>query len=1711
MKAEALYIKIDKTTKNGVTETHLFPSDTDFVCIKSYTNSRKREGGAPSISASFYFSRPLDKEWSREEYVEFDGEKYYATSIPSSSKDGTSGLYKHEASFVSKREVLDNTLFFDVVSQKPNDTNGGDKYRSNQTKFSFGGDIDEFVSRINDSMAYCGLYDKNGVDGYCIVVDEGYGADEIKELSFESQYLSAVIQLIKTTFELDYYWVGKICHVGSVQHDLSTSGNYGSRYVLQYGSDAALMSIQRSNTNNKAIDVITGCGSSDNIPYYYPNEDEFGTAKYNIENANGSTIKNISIDKLNKWASSDIYNKPFILFDVAEGSADINTGIVYSIEKGVVVKSDTQQNPGQTMGNNTIADETFVPTLQHPGLFGYFLTKYYDPNVDFTSFGYIVSNGSSTPANIKNVKTNYVFPMHISIEGHAGSILDMSKFEVSAFLYTLDGMRSGDSILSWESSSVIKTVSIHSDAVSPYLLKDKVGNPIKKYMFPYDGDYTIDITIEISINFQLSASVSAQPSIWQAINSYERKFTFTGSGLNYTLKSEGSGLYMTCGEELKCEYENCGITFADVEKVLKAKARWIYATQDNGKGKWVLEKDPNSNENTATKVYITGRKWITPSTNLMPSIYRKSEGADRFYYATNTPSDDQREIYTIPGTNTLYHFNNLYKDKNPHQGYVTFDDIKPTIRGIRNDVIQKDGLGQLFCEIADVAFDKADSDAKDENGNFLHPYFYIKLHKFSGEFGFDLFKHALESESGKIEMIECHGCPACSFPIMCYWDKANNICYNPVSVDKNGNLKAVREDYQDYIMQESDIKSDTLNQNSQTKEIWIAVQKETSTLGVVMPNASAGLKPQKGDKFVITGIKAPLVLITAAERRLDEALIKHMSENNEDKFNYSVKFSRIFLQENTDFAAMLSENTKLTIKYNNELIDVFVSNYQVKIDDNVLTSVEVELVTSLEVGQNDIKQIVQSVEGEVVRSLGNIPTGGSGFNAAIADKMYLSKVKKDTAQEPINFEKGLTFGNGAYRVTPEGVAIFKGLISQIFKSGALGSGFKLGDYNGSGDSYLEVDRLLVRKAAEFVRLVIRELQSVGGEIVLSPAAMKISNVVYFEKGVYLPEYEALPLRYNVYRCYFSQKKGDEEIENQFVEADLVRCQTFNVKEGVNENVKNRYYWRKVYKVGKDFIDVLADFCDTGSDIPQAGDELVQMGNVYETARQSVVVLSAYGADAPSLKMYEGVDSYSLENKEVFVLSRQEMFAIANKFKFVTRNANGEIKSTQSFAELVMSVDGLKSTVNNNKSEVDGQISKISSQITQTAGKITTLTKEQTAMGNKISKIEQSTEKISLQVETTTNLKNCIVGSALRPWDDIVKIAAGLSQAVNIINGGGVGGSNYAVFNAQGATANTWTGLYFKDVRVTPGKKYIFSVWVRVIRATDSGAYYTIKRFDNGVAGAVVESKNYPNIVGDWALYTSQITVPSGCSRLLIETAIRKNGTINLCRLMLMEGTEYGGWSLSPYDKTEAGKLETDLKSTGIDIENGKITATADRFEIRNNSGEITASVNDNGLLEVNAGLFSGFVRKKLTVITPENIGQYTIPSAQLGYVAFDFAAAGSFVSFEGDFRAVYGSDYPTIILPYTNYSSSTRPNSVPFAQAVPYLDQKFIVINKANTSVVIVGGGTINKRGSTTIVTSSLPNEVGTNQEAIVTCTLKTTTKSSGNSCTIVWDGYVYG
>lgn len=904
---------------------------------------------------------------------------------------------------------------------------------------------------------------------------------------------------------------------------------------------------------------------------------------------------------------------------------------------------------------------------------------------------------------------------------------------------------------------------------------------------------------------------------------------------------------------------------------------------------------------------------------------------------------------------------------------------------------------------------------------------------------------------------------------------------------------------------------------------------------LIIPKGKA-LPTFECNKVILYNIAMADAYKVSAQEKLLEAAKKDIILALSDTNNYTVKsYPHVF----KDQRPRLQIGQKVS----------FLSKGQ-RLDTRVLrlsTNLDFDYIQEITVGNKVIKGAVSQLKEDVQSIIANGGGSGSGGGYSVAQfeslvskygiKHFLSKVFADVAQEIIRFAKGATFGSedtkyaiteegvatlkslllgtGGLGITSDGIATLKEVVSAAFRSGALGSGFKLGIYSDSEDSYLEIDRLLVRKAAEFVKLVIRELQSVGGEIVLSPASMKISKVDFLKKGTLLPEYGPTPLRYDVYRCSFLTKRGDEEITNPFAVNDLVRCQTFNIKEGTTANAKNKYYWRRVMLVGTDYIDILAlSGGNYGDSQPEVGDELVQMGNTTDAARQSVLYLSAYGSDSPSIKLYKGVNDYTLDGKEIFVVSRDEIYALASMFKLKVKD--GDTTKETTLAEIVANVDGLTYTVAANKQEVDGQISKINTTLTQNAESITSLAQKQTNTENKVSKIEQTTDKISLQVETTTNLKNSIVGSALRPWDDITKIAAAHSQKVEITSGGGVGGSNYATFSASGATANTYTGLYFKDVRVSAGKTYVFSVWAKTVTLMDNGAYYSIKRFDGGTEGAVVKSSNIYAGLGDWHLFTATFTVPDGCTKLLLELAVRRNGAIDVCRPMIMEGTEYGGWSLSPYDKTEAGKLESGLKRAGIDLEDDTITATANKFMVKNNSGEVTASVNEKGEFEAYSGLFSGFVRKKLTTITPGNIDKYLSKKKpiQNGYVVLDFVAAGSYVEFSGNFGNKLGSAYPVITLPFYQPTSTAWKDlasdsiigeSFTPKGAAAYLGQTFIIRNNTTGSPAT----TINLLGYTSLVGGkdvSKPYWLESGWMAILTCELVYV--ATKKTYSIVWNGY---
>ncbi len=1178
MKAESLYIQkltYDENTGNEI--IGLFPSEANPAIVSSYTYDAKRMGGAPTLTATIYSSEPL--QWKKEEFVEFNGDRFFASYTPSSTKDNSSRMWKSEITFTSRRELLDNTLFFDVVVDDV-DTHNRDRYRSNQTKFTFGGTIYEFVARINSSMAYCGLYrPTDEYRGYYVVVDEGYGTDEVKEVSFEDQYLTDVLQLINTTFELDYYWVGNVCHVGKVQHDLTDT-------PIKYGSSDALISVSKENANYKIVDMITGYGSSDNLPYYYPNDDEFGEAVFNTENISKDKV---SVD-LSKFLKGSKYNDVLVLYKSKYGqkySASIDSSLF-----GLTRNTEPE--------NLTLADSQTNPTVT-------------------CSFGFSFY--------VKLIK---------------GQILDFTKLSFKFGM--LDSLTHKDNIT--EITAAYKDIYLSNGNDIITITKKTVFGDNCKYPCENDGEYKLTIWAEFSYRCRVFRNGNGVTDYYGA-NSWNASFIG-----NIELLYEPTSEYEWKNGDKYIPYDESGINIREISGANCIEYDYQFFKDDNRYG---FNKVYSGTDDNATKVVVTDRVWIAPSSVLMPSIYRNTKGAERFYYALNN-------THKLPSGSGYYEFVNLYKKGNPHQGTVTFDDIKPTINGIVN------AEGQLFGEIADVAFDSADSDVKDSDGTtYIHQYFYIKLHKFNGEFGFDLFNHVLAKESAKINLIKSNGCPACSFVIYNQPSADNSKCYNCVSVDENGNLKQVRTDKNDYIFANaSDAYEDKLNQDSTQKELWIAVQKDTSTLGIVMPNASAGFKPQKGDLFVITGIKPPKVIVTAAEKRLDDALIKHMSENNTDHFNYSVKFSRIFLQENPEFASKLNENAKLSIQIQGDsdndgnLIshEVFVSNYSVKVDNEELAEVEIELVNSLEVTKSDTKQIIDAVKGETVKSLSGMVGGNNtnNFNASITDKMYLSKLTDDIANGTITFQKvqkflqGLFLGNGNnYSIDGNGNAILSSVLVNLLKSldfnEAEQSGFAI-KQRSDGKYQMLLTDLIVWGKAIFNTLLIRELSYVGGNIVLSPAAGKISYI----KEVY----SEITNELIGWKCYLLADDGTTATINSFKVDDQVRCKTFNIKAGVYDNVSNKDYWRLVTKVsteneaitddeghelydGKKFawIQIAKDNCMEGSDIPAAGDTIVLMGNKTNTSRQHLLMMETEGDSAPSFTMYRGINSYSLKGKSIF--------------------------------------------------------------------------------------------------------------------------------------------------------------------------------------------------------------------------------------------------------------------------------------------------------------------------------------------------------------------------------------------------------------------------------------------------------------------------------------------
>lgn len=179
-----------------------------------------------------------------------------------------------------------------------------------------------------------------------------------------------------------------------------------------------------------------------------------------------------------------------------------------------------------------------------------------------------------------------------------------------------------------------------------------------------------------------------------------------------------------------------------------------------------------------------------------------------------------------------------------------------------------------------------------------------------------------------------------------------------------------------------------------------------------------------------------------------------------------------------------------------------------------------------------------------------------------------------------------------------------------------------------GNWHLDAEYLHVHRKLTAEEVEIMKTSHIKGKIVNSAGSFVVSKV---ERIV------------GAWRCYFRQEDADgRRIYNSMRVDDLALCETFNLIDAGGQ-LSNHYWHRRVIAVGTDYVDIAdntnADDYASGSDAPQVGDEVVQLGHLTDEDRQSAIIQSAAGTGAPYFKIIKGINSFTLP-RPIFLFDKQ---------------------------------------------------------------------------------------------------------------------------------------------------------------------------------------------------------------------------------------------------------------------------------------------------------------------------------------------------------------------------------------------------------------------------------------------------------------------------------------
>lgn len=361
------------------------------------------------------------------------------------------------------------------------------------------------------------------------------------------------------------------------------------------------------------------------------------------------------------------------------------------------------------------------------------------------------------------------------------------------------------------------------------------------------------------------------------------------------------------------------------------------------------------------------------------------------------------------------------------------------------------------------------------------------------------------------------------------------------------------------------------------------------------------------------------------------------------------------------------------------------------------------------------------LEGYLLADANKIKAGYADVAGALSsfsslDSRYLSKTDDDVAQGNITFmkkilvkllgvfENGVQFGNeGSYGITGDGDASLHNITgNQLTAVNATISGLlqaALAKISSLESESITTKDLIVTGAAHFFSLIIDELRSVGGAVILTAGNATVEKVetVTVDSSTY-------------YKLSWRATDGDKEIGNQFISGDGVICMTFNATTGMSSNVSNKYYWLRCTGAGSEnitenpgeenetttrwnfiLLNPAIGVGNTGS-VPEIGDKIAQLGyngNAADAAqRQNAIIIAAYnspdpGIDAPLIAHYSGIDDFALSSHRQTYISKSGSKFVGD---FEVRTSSG---GSTVLTNLATWLNSLSSEIDSIRSQTDG--------------------------------------------------------------------------------------------------------------------------------------------------------------------------------------------------------------------------------------------------------------------------------------------------------------------------------------------------------------------------------------------------------------------------------------